>query len=353
MMDNDRPQQQAQDRRPAVKHGHVTVIYGSMFAGKTGEEIRQVISRLYGREKVLVATWHGDTRYDHLQQHKKNDKEPSDGEGKKDGGSYKKEVEVESWYPADQEQNSPFLKFDWRTVCTHTLQRMRAVAVHRLMDLTEALDAHPEITTVAIDEAQFFPDLLQFCELQATVANRVVIAAGLALTYEGKGFGDMPMLIAMAERTVPLLSSCQRCGSLMGCRSFRVKDETKKAGDRVDIDIGGADKYEARCRHCFPSYIDWGPNQKQPAIQVEHAPVQRTIHPVGPRLGVAAPTIASKPSTPFQDLILRLEKLLLFLLLIFFAQVVMNQWIPALTGTDPSVAGTVAVAANVEETGGI
>src|SRR5215831_15334 len=67
---------------------------------------------------------------------------------------------------------------------------------------------------------------------------------GIDEDYRLKPFESMARLMAVAEDVTKNLAICLVCGGPAG-RSQRVSEGKKR------IDVGHADKYEARCRHCF------------------------------------------------------------------------------------------------------
>jgi thymidine kinase len=100
---------------------------------------------------------------------------------------------------------------------------------------------------VAIDEAHFFgPDLVAAV---AELAGRglVVVVAGLDVTFEGQPFEPMPSLMALAERVDKLTAICTVCGA---DAIFHVRVTPAAASDveLVPEHVGGAEKYQARCR---------------------------------------------------------------------------------------------------------
>jgi thymidine kinase len=99
---------------------------------------------------------------------------------------------------------------------------------------------------VAFDEAQFFDDaLIQVVDRLAHRGIRVVVA-GLDTDYLGNPFGPMPALMCRAEYVTKLQAICVRCGQPAN-RSYR-----KTAGSE-QIEVGGAEEYEAVCRGCHAS----------------------------------------------------------------------------------------------------
>lgn len=102
---------------------------------------------------------------------------------------------------------------------------------------------------VCIDEAQFFDD--RVVEVANTLANdgKRVIVAGLDMDFEGKPFGPMPNLLAIAEYVTKLHAVCAESGS-MAHYSQRVVEREGQ------VLVGEYDAYEPRARHCFRPPVD-------------------------------------------------------------------------------------------------
>lgn len=100
----------------------------------------------------------------------------------------------------------------------------------------------PEVTRVAVDEAQFFhPWIVAWGE--SLVPERRVLMGGLDLTFEGKPFGSMPELLASASKVSKIQAAC-RCGE-PAHRTHR------KVTSAETILVGGAREYEPLCLGCF------------------------------------------------------------------------------------------------------
>ena len=52
-------------------------------------------------------------------------------------------------------------------------------------------DSYQDVDVIAIDEAQFFPDLLSFCSTAADYDNKHVIIAGLDGDFKRQRFGQV------------------------------------------------------------------------------------------------------------------------------------------------------------------
>uniref|UniRef100_A0A2K5Q5U5 Thymidine kinase n=1 Tax=Cebus imitator TaxID=2715852 RepID=A0A2K5Q5U5_CEBIM len=124
--------------------------------------------------------------------------------------------------------------------CTHDRNTMEALPACLLRDVTqEALG----VAVIGIDEGQFFPDIVEFCEAMAN-AGKTVIVAALDGTFQRKAFGTILNLVPLAESVVKLTAVCMEC--------FREAAYTKRLGTEKEVEvIGGADKYHSVCRLCY------------------------------------------------------------------------------------------------------
>lgn len=174
--------------------GRIELIEGPMFSGKTTELIRRRRCAQFGHVECLVVKPLMDTRNDDLR------------------------------------------------VSTHSKDSIDAMTCELLMNLREKVLTNYD--AVFIDEGQFFPDLVEFCSNMATCGIRVVVAA-LNGTFEQHAFPVIAQLVPHCDQVDLLMAQCVRCGDPAPF-SFR-KDVT----NREMNDIGGADKYEARCRACL------------------------------------------------------------------------------------------------------
>ena len=101
-----------------------------------------------------------------------------------------------------------------------------------------------ECDVVGIDEAQFFDDtFVEVCNKLAIIGKRVV-GAGLDMDYEGKPFGPMPNLLAVAEFVTKVHAICAKTGELASF-SYRLAEED------TTVLVGEKQKYEARSRESF------------------------------------------------------------------------------------------------------
>jgi thymidine kinase len=100
-------------------------------------------------------------------------------------------------------------------------------------------------SVIAVDEGQFFPDVVEVCDALAN-SGKIVVVSALDGTFERQPFNNILNLIPMAESVVKITAVCKIC--------FRDAHFSKRitADTRVEV-IGGADMYIPVCRDCFHS----------------------------------------------------------------------------------------------------
>lgn len=97
---------------------------------------------------------------------------------------------------------------------------------------------------VCIDEAQFFDSRIVDAANSLANDGKRVIIAGLDMDYEGKPFGPMPYLLAIAEYVTKLHAVCSESGTLANFSQRIVENKDQ-------VVVGEYDTYEPRARHCF------------------------------------------------------------------------------------------------------
>lgn len=173
--------------------GWIEVICGCMFSGKTEELIRRLNRALIGKQKVEIFKPVRDVRY-HQQQ-----------------------------------------------IVSHDDTSIRSTPVHFASDI---LLLSGDCDVVGIDEAQFFdPAIVEVCNTLANSGKRLIVA-GLDMDFEGKPFGPMPNLLAVAEFVTKLHAVCAQTGELASF-SFRL------VADDAQVMLGEKNEYEARSRRAF------------------------------------------------------------------------------------------------------
>lgn len=175
------------------RSGWIEVICGSMFSGKTEELIRRLTRAVIARQKVEIFKPSIDTRY--------------------------------------HEQK----------IVSHAEREIRSTPVGFANDI---LLLAGDCDVVGIDEAQFFDEsIVDVCNHLANSGKRVIVA-GLDMDFEGRPFGPMPNLLAVAEFVTKVHAICTQTGELASY-SFRLDENNSQ------VVLGEKDKYEARSRKAF------------------------------------------------------------------------------------------------------
>jgi thymidine kinase len=179
--------------KPEPGYGWVEVICGCMFSGKTEELIRRLNRAIIARQKVEIFKPVLDNRY-HQQK-----------------------------------------------IVSHNETSIRSTPVNFASDI---LLLAGNCDVVGIDEAQFFdPAIVDVCTTLANHGKRVIVA-GLDMDFEGKPFGSMPFLLAVAEYVTKVHAICAQTGALASF-SYRLIDDDRQ------VMLGEKNEYEARSRKAF------------------------------------------------------------------------------------------------------
>src|SRR5690349_13344363 len=178
---------------PPGRAGWIEVVCGCMFSGKTEELIRRLNRALIAKQKVEIFKPKADTRY-----HEEN-------------------------------------------IVSHNENAIRSTPVNFANDI---LLLAGDCDVVGVDEAQFFDDsIVEVCNTLANSGKRVIVA-GLDMDFEGKPFGPMPNLLAVAEFVTKVHAIDTRNGELASF-SFRLTDNNEQ------VMLGERAQYEARSRKSF------------------------------------------------------------------------------------------------------
>lgn len=177
--------------------GWIEVVCGSMFSGKTEELIRRLNRAKIAKQRVEI---------------------------------FKPVIDVR--YSEDE-------------VVSHNENAIRSTPVDTASNI---LLLTGDVDVIGIDEAQFFDAaLVDVCNKLANMGIRVIVA-GLDMDFQGKPFGPMPQLMAVAEYVTKVHAICMRCGSLANL-SHRLSHEEKL------VVLGEINEYEPLCRECYNESI--------------------------------------------------------------------------------------------------
>jgi len=173
--------------------GWIEVICGSMFSGKTEELIRRLKRVEFANQKAVIFKPVTDNRYS------KN------------------------------------------KVVSHDSNEIESIPVNSSSEIESLCKG---VDVIALDEAQFFDDnIVSVCNKLANSGKRVIIA-GLDMDFEGKPFGPMPHLMAIAEFVTKVHAICTKTGNLANF-SHRIS----KSKDLVLL--GEREEYEPLSRAAF------------------------------------------------------------------------------------------------------
>jgi thymidine kinase len=99
---------------------------------------------------------------------------------------------------------------------------------------------------IGIDEAQFFPDIVQGCETLAKTGLTLIVA-GLDGTFQRQPFGSLLNLIPLCEKVKKLSAICMGCKRTAG---FTSRIDGGRNPEEVEV-IGGVELYKPVCRECY------------------------------------------------------------------------------------------------------
>jgi thymidine kinase len=171
----------------------LSIIMGNMFSGKTSELIRRLKRLKVIDKQILVVNSAKDTR-------------------------------------------SPE-----EVLKTHDNVKFKCFKVYDLYDLVDK-SAFEDAEIIAIDEAQFFPNLKKFVESCLDMGKDVILAGLDGDAFQRK-WGELLDCIPMATEVTKLSALCMRCGN------GNMGPFTKRTVENTELElIGGSDMYEAVCQ---------------------------------------------------------------------------------------------------------
>ena len=152
--------------------GWIEVICGSMFSGKTEELIRRIKRAKIANQKIKV------------------------------------------FKPIIDSRSKNFIE-------SHDESKLECIEVKSSNEILKKID---NCDVVAIDEAQFFDDLIvPVCNKIANNGVRVIIA-GLDMDYLGNPFGPMPNLMAISEYVTKVHAVCKQSGNTVSYTHLRAHE---------------------------------------------------------------------------------------------------------------------------------
>lgn len=180
------------------KEGRIEIIIGCMFSGKTTELFRRLNIQKYSGMPIVVFKYSKDTRYER-----------------------------------------------GALACSHDGITLSALPVSKLLNK----DVPENIKVIGIDEGQFMDNLVEFCEYQASIMNRVVIISALDSDFKREPFQSIIDLVPKAEKVDKLSAVCINCKKSASFTKRIVESSEQEL-------IGGSDMYIPVCRYCHTGDID-------------------------------------------------------------------------------------------------
>lgn len=135
-------------------------------------------------------------------------------------------------------------RYSTSEIVSHSGQRVKA----RTLIPAEAWVVDPVFTHVAVDEAQFLSESDAKYLISLTSTGTHIIVVGLDLNSQGKPFGPMPLFLSYADSVTKLRGKCAACGEPSTRTHCRIDSS-------APILVGGAECYEPRCTRCFRSGV--------------------------------------------------------------------------------------------------
>lgn len=173
--------------------GRIEVVCGSMFSGKTEELIRRMKRAKFAKQRVEIFKPAMDVRY------------------------------------------------SAEDVVSHDQNSIPSTPIDTSSSI---LLLASNIDVVGIDEAQFLDQgLIDVCNQLANKGVRVIVA-GLDMDFQGKPFGPIPGLCAIADEVVKVHAICVKYGALAYI-SHRLVNNDKR------VLLGEKQTYEPLCRECY------------------------------------------------------------------------------------------------------
>ena len=131
-------------------------------------------------------------------------------------------------------------------IVSHNKDAIDSIVIDKATDIYEYITHETQV--VGIDEAQFFDDEVVAVATKLADNGRRVILAGLDTDWQGKPFGPMPELLAVADVIRKQYAICVQCGEAATRTQRLVKNED-------EVLVGSFKMYEARCREHFDPNI--------------------------------------------------------------------------------------------------
>ena len=180
--------------------GHLEMICGPMFSGKSEELIRRLKRTMLAGQNTVVFTPSIDDRY---------------------------------------------LKDN---ICSHDGKHLEAISITSSEEILSHVTEDTQV--IGIDEVQFLHGNTVEIIMNLVNQGKRVICAGLDKDFRGESFGCIPELLALADDVSKLTAICMCCGRPANFTQRLIEGKPASYHDPVIL-IGASESYEARCRVCY------------------------------------------------------------------------------------------------------
>lgn len=178
--------------------GHIEIIVGCMFSGKSEELIRRLKRLLIAKKKVVVF--------------------------------------------------KPFLDTRWSRGAELVSRNGAAFNAHPIVHPYEIIKESVSYDSIGIDEAHFFDEKIIPVVQSVRDSGKRVIVSALDMDFRGEPFASIPNLMAIADKVEKLDAVCILCGgrATMTQRLINLKPAPYES-EQIFV---GDEEYQARCRGC-------------------------------------------------------------------------------------------------------
>ena len=214
-----------------VRFGHLTLILGPMWSGKSTSLIARLSTYADLKFSTLYINHSDDTR-----------------------GTVQSGYDAVTCEALRPNSSSSKATFGDNIVSTHSSQykglssRLSALKVKSLKDINVS-----PFSVIGVDECQFFEDLVPSVHSWVS-QNKIVLCAGLDGDSFMKPFGHTLELIPFCDEVTKLRAKCQKC--LDSGHLIDAPFTARLCLDKSTKLIGGEDKYTAMCRYHYKEHDD-------------------------------------------------------------------------------------------------
>lgn len=132
-------------------------------------------------------------------------------------------------------------------VYSHDKNSIDSVSAFNLADVDEKFIKSADV--ILINEAQFFPDLVKYCDKWCDEFNKYIVVSGLDGDFNRNVFGHIGELIPHAEEVIKLGAFCPICSD--GTPAYFT---WRKGASKEQVLIGGQDMYMPVCRKHYNEF---------------------------------------------------------------------------------------------------